>query len=426
MKLEKASIAPLWIACYDIRGEVIRRRLLMDPYLEWIDSQQAAMETLLVDWASINTGTYHVAGVQRLADEVAGQFEPIAESILRLPLPNHVETDNRGNAIEMPLGDSLVMTRRSDAPLQAVLAIHLDTVYPIDSPFQTVRTLPERIEGPGVADAKGGLVVLLYALLALERYVAETGDRNLGWRVILNSDEEIGSPSSADVFARYADGGDFGLLYEPSLPNGNLVGQRGGSGNFSIVARGRSAHAGREFAAGRNAVIAASIAATRLHQLSGRWPGVTVNVARIDGGAPYNVVPDVAIVRFNIRYPAPELEAEIAAELDAIVADQPDGITLSLQGRFSAPPKLIDEPLAALLQQIRTCGLRLGIDLQWERSGGVCDGNRLAALGIPNVDTLGVRGGEIHSTDEYMWRASLTERAKLSASFLITKSLAGK
>ncbi|PQO45712.1 hydrolase [Blastopirellula marina] len=398
----------------------------MDPYLAWIDSQQAAMETLLVDWASINTGTYHVAGVQHLANEVAGQFEPIAESILRLPLPNHLETDNRGYATPLPLGDSLVITRRSDAPLQAVLAIHLDTVYPVDSPFQKVDCTADQIKGPGVADAKGGLVVLLYSLLAFERYAAETGDRRLGWRVILNSDEEIGSPSSADVFARYADGADFGMLYEPSLPNGNLVGQRGGSGNFSIIARGRSAHAGREFAAGRNAVIAAATAANRLHQLNGRWPGVTVNVARIDGGSPYNVVPDVAIVRFNIRYPRPELETEISAALDEIVAVAEEGISLTLQGKFSAPPKLIDERHAALLQQIRGCGLSQGLDLQWEPSGGVCDGNRLSALGVPNVDTLGVRGGEIHSVNEYMWRASLAERAKLSASFLITKSLAGK
>ncbi|MCC9609167.1 hydrolase [Blastopirellula sp. JC732] len=398
----------------------------MDPAIAWIDSQQTAMERLLIDWASINTGTFHLAGVQRLVDEVAGQFEPIAESILRLPLASHHETNARGEAIEMPLGDALVITRRSDAPLQAVLAIHLDTVYPVDSPFQAVICSDERIEGPGVADAKGGLVVLLYALLAFEHYVAATGDQRLGWRVILNSDEEIGSPCSADVFAKYAVGADFGLVYEPSLPSGNLVGERGGSGNFAIVARGKSAHAGREFAAGRNAVIAAAEVARELHSLNGRWPGVTINVARIDGGSPYNVVPDVAIVRFNVRYPKPELEAEISTAIDQIVAGAAEGITLTREGRFSAPPKLFDPQYQTLLRQVRDCGLHLGLDLAWERSGGVCDGNRLAALGVPNVDTLGVRGGNIHSTEEFMWRASLAERAKLSASFLITKSLAGK
>ncbi|UUO05131.1 hydrolase [Blastopirellula sp. J2-11] len=398
----------------------------MDAVLRWIESQQTSMEELLIDWASINSGTYHLAGVKRLTENVVRQFEPLADDIRRVPLASHVEVNSRGESVEMPLGDALVMTRRREAPQQAVLAIHLDTVYPADSPFQTVHGSPAQIAGPGVADAKGGLVVLFYALHALERYVAETGDRQLGWRVILNTDEEIGSPASADVFAKYAVGADFGLLYEPSLPNGNLVGQRGGSGNFSIVARGKSAHAGREFALGRNAVVAAAAAVADLHDLNGRWSGVTINVARIDGGAPYNVVPDTAVVRFNIRYPAPDLEREITAAIESIAARAPEGISLTLHGRFSAPPKLLDSRHEALLAQIRDCGQLLGLDLQWETSGGVCDGNRLTALGVPNVDTLGVRGGNIHSTAEFMWRDSLVERAKLSASLLITKSRAGK
>ncbi|TWT29915.1 hydrolase [Blastopirellula retiformator] len=397
----------------------------MDPAITWLDSQQAAMEKLLIDWASINTGTYHLAGVQRLADEVDRSFEEIAGSVLRLPLSPHHEINASGEAVEMPVGDALVISRRAESPLQAVLAIHLDTVYPVDSPFQTVTCTDEQIAGPGVADAKGGLVVLLYALLAFERYVEASGDTRLGWRVILNSDEEIGSPCSAELFGRYAAGADFGMVYEPSLPNGDLVGERGGSGNFSIIARGRSAHAGREFDQGRNAVVAAAEVARQLHALNGRWPGATFNVARIDGGSPYNVVPDVAVVRLNIRYPRPELETEISAALAKICGAAGDGITLQQEGQFSAPPKLLSLPQEALLQQFQQCGQSLGIGLEWQRSGGVCDGNRLAALGVPNVDTLGVRGGNIHSTGEYMWRASLAERAKLSASFLITKSRAG-
>ncbi|EAQ77400.1 hydrolase [Blastopirellula marina] len=396
----------------------------MDAVLRWIDSQQIAMEDLLIDWASINSGTYHLAGVKRLTEEVVSHFEPLADEICRVPLASHSEVDSRGESVAMPLADALVMTRRREAPLQAVLSIHLDTVYPADSSFQTVHCSTAEIAGPGVADAKGGLVVLLYALHALERYVAESGDQQLGWRVILNTDEEIGSPSSADVFAKYAPGADFGLLYEPSLPNGNLVGQRGGSGNFSIVAHGKSAHAGREFALGRNAVVAAATVAADLHNLNGRWPGVTINVARIEGGAPYNVVPDAAVVRFNIRYPAPDLEREIAAAINQIVARTTEGISLTQHGRFSAPPKLLDARHKELLTQICDCGQQLGLHLQWETSGGVCDGNRLTALGVPNVDTLGVRGGNIHSTAEFMWRDSLAERAKLSASLLITKSRA--
>ncbi|MFI4875335.1 MAG: hydrolase [Blastopirellula sp. JB062] len=396
----------------------------MEATLNWLDAQQAAMEATLIEWASINSGTFHLAGVEQVAKLVAARFEPIADEIRALPVSPYQEVNALGRFSELPLGDALLMTRGAQAPRQAVLSIHLDTVYPVDSPFQAVRSAAERIEGPGVADAKGGLVVMLYALLAYERYAADQAERRLGWRVLLNTDEEIGSPASAALFAQHATGADFGLLYEPSLPNGNLVGARGGSGNFSIIARGRSAHAGREFAHGRNAVAAAAGVAQQLHQLNGRWPGVTINVARIDGGAPYNVVPDAAVVRFNVRYPLPELETEIQAALDALLADPAEGITLSLDGRFSAPPKLLDANHERLLRQIRECGRALGLELQWERSGGVCDGNRLSALGVPNVDTLGVRGGNIHSFQEFMWRDSLVERAKLTTSLLIAQSQA--
>ena len=129
--------------------------------------------------------------------------------------------------------------------------------------------------------------------------------------MIVGADEEVGSPGSAAVFERFAPGASFGLIYEPCLPNGDLVAERGGSGNFAIVVRGKSAHAGREFDRGRNAVVAASEVARQLHALNGRWPKTTINVAKIDGGGPTNVVPDLAIVQFNIRYARAEQETEL-------------------------------------------------------------------------------------------------------------------
>ncbi len=125
-------------------------------------------------------------------------------------------------------------------------------------------------------------------------------------------------------------------------------------------------------------------------------------------------MPDVAVVRFNIRYPATDQEIELSRDLERIVTDVDDGIVMSLHGGFFAPPKPLDDPYLHLLQSVQKCGENLGLDLAWESTGGVCDGNRLAALGVPNVDTMGVQGGNIHSPQEYMRIDSLVSRAQLA------------
>jgi glutamate carboxypeptidase len=279
----------------------------------------------------------------------------------------------------------------------------------------------QTLRGPGVADAKGGLVIMLFALRALERFMQAAGRDDLGWDVIINSDEEIGSPGSTQVFREAAGRTQLGLLFEPSLPGGELVSSRKGSGSFSVVARGRSAHSGRDFEHGRNAVVAAAEVAMRLHQLTGRWPGMTLNVARIDGGGPSNVVPALAVLRFNIRYLQKEEEAEILAVVNAILREVGPklDVVLELHGEFASPPKPCNAQTQQMLEQFRQCGNRLGLELHWGPSGGACDGNRLAALGLPNVDTLGVRGGKIHSHEEFVLLESLSERAKLTALFLM-------
>lgn len=385
-------------------------------------NQRDEMVTQLVDWAAINTGTHNLPGLRQMAELVQAAFQPICDQLDYVAVPPQTQVTSQGNREDCPLADVLVGQRRPDAARQAVLSIHMDTVYPADSPFQTLKLDGNTLHGPGVADAKGGLVVMLYALKAFEQYVKATSNGQLGWTVILNSDEEIGSLGSRSLFAQYGADADFGLLFEPCLPTGHLIGQRKGSGNFEIVVRGQAAHAGREFYKGRNAVVAAAKVASRLHELNDRWPDTTVNVAKIDGGGPNNVVPDVAVVRFNIRYPEVDLEAELSRDLERIVEEADDGITMVLHGGFFAPPKPLSEAYLDLLNTVQDCGREVGLELEWESTGGVCDGNRLAALGVPNVDTMGVQGGNIHSPQEYMLLDSLVPRAQLTFLTLVRKA----
>jgi glutamate carboxypeptidase len=257
---------------------------------------------------------------------------------------------------------------------------------------------------------KGGLSLMLEALLAIEAVAPD-----IGYDVVVNSDEETGSLSSAALLAEVARGKAAALTYEPALPDGTLAGARGGTGNFAIVVHGRAAHAGRNPEDGRNAIVAAGALAVRLH--GERSPRLAVNPARVDGGGPNNVVPDLAVLRVNFR-PADAGEiARAKAAIDAAVAAvaAAHDVAIEVHGGFNRPPKPIDAGAARLFELVRDAGGDLDQPIAWRDTGGVCDGNNIAACGVPVVDTMGARGGAIHSTDEFLIVDSLAERAALSA-----------
>jgi len=305
------------------------------------------------------------------------------------------------------------------------LGIHLDTVYPPDSPFQRVEALDSTmLRGPGVIDAKGGLVILLTALAALERSPAA---QNVGWEVVLNPDEEIGSPGSAHLFVEAASRNQIGLVFEPAIGEGNLVDSRKGSGNFTVTVRGRAAHAGRDFHAGRNAITALAGIVSKLHALNDSMNGIIVNVGQVEGGGAVNVVPDLAIARINVRTTVPEDETRLRERFAAILSDasMQDGINVSFHGALSSPPKILDAKTRRLLDHILACAHELGLKISTQTSGGTSDGNKLAAAGLAVIDSLGPRGGKLHSPEEFLIVDSLPERAKLAA-LVMMKYAAGE
>ncbi len=363
------------------------------------------------DWAAVNSGTRNMAGVGAMADLLANAFAVLPGEIALIdPAPvEAVGADGRISALDH--GRHLHLRVRPQAPVQMLLTGHMDTVYPSDHPFQTLTFRDDgTLNGPGTADMKGGLAVMLAALTAVE--AQGTG---IGYEVVINADEETGSLSSAPLLAQAARGKVAALTYEPALADGTLAGARGGTGNFSIVVRGRSAHAGRNPEEGRNAIVAAAALAVQLAATGG--PGLAVNPARIDGGGPNNVVPDLAILRVNFRPKGAEDIARAAAAIDAAADDvrERHDVSVEVHGGFNRPPKPIDAEAQRLFDLVAEAGADLGIAIGWRDTGGVCDGNNIAAAGVPVIDTMGVRGGAIHSADEFMIVDSLAERAALSA-----------
>ena len=203
--------------------------------------------------------------------------------------------------------------------------------------------------------------------------------------------------------------------------DGTLAGARKGSGNFSVIFTGKSAHAGREHHLGRNAIVAASEFITAVDQLSGKRDGLTVNVAKLEGGGPNNVVPERAVARFNVRVEQPAdadwTTNQVNAAIEKINAR--DGYGAELHGGFGRPPKPMTPQLKAFFEALKGVGAELGLEVGWKATGGCCDGNNIATAGVPVIDTLGVRGAHIHSAQEYVRLDSLEERAKLSALLLL-------
>jgi glutamate carboxypeptidase len=321
--------------------------------------------------------------------------------------------------VARPLGDALHLRLRPEAPRQVFLNIHMDTVYPPDGPFQSVTPLQAGLlRGPGVIDAKGGLVILLTCLEMLER---TPWVKNLGCEILINPDEEIGSPGSRPLFAQAAARNQLGLIFEPAQAGGTLVSQRRGLGNFTFIIHGLAAHAGRDFAKGRSAVVALADLVTQLHALNAAHPSVIVNVGRVEGGGAVNIVPDLAIAHVNMRTTEIADEALLRGAFEAMVQqlNARDGIRAELHGDFPAPPKKLDPATKALLQTITDCASTLGLQLGWRETGGVSDGNRLAALGLATVDSLGPRGGNVHNPQEFIHLDSLVERARVAALFLM-------
>ncbi|MFI4860429.1 MAG: hydrolase [Phycisphaerales bacterium JB063] len=390
--------------------------------LRWLETQSGVMLDRLVDWASVNSGSANLAGLATMLGKVEQSAATLGGTMERADLPGYETIDDAGEPTLSTFGQALHITKHPQAERRVFLCIHMDTVFAVDHPFQSVRHDGNMLFGPGVADAKGGLVVMLAAVEALER---STLAGRVGWDILINPDEEVGSHGSDGLITGLASRCDLALLYEPALPDGTLVGARKGSGNFAIVVRGRAAHAGRDFSAGRNAVAAAAQLVTRLDAVNDAeaGDGLTLNIGRIAGGGPVNIVPDTAVVRYNVRYETAAQRGRVEQAVEQAVADinAHEGFSARPVGAFTAPPKPVGPGSEALQGLVEGSAAKLGLPaVNWRSTGGVCDGNRTAALGVPTIDTMGVRGGAIHSDQEFMQVDSLVERAKLSAHLLMT------
>ena len=277
-----------------------------------------AMAERVIQWSNINTGSFNVPGLERLSVSLTQVFSELDCDGNVLSLPPIDQINPQGNSRKIDLGPLLRFWKRPKAPLQILLVGHMDTVFSLNSPFQKAEFKNENIiVGPGVTDMKGGLCVLFEALNAFEK---SSHKDSIGWEILINPDEEIGSLASAPFLAERAKAHQLALLFEPAMDEaGTLAGERKGSGKFTLVVRGRAAHAGRDFHLGKNAIYGLAELLLHIEKLNGQRQGVTLNIGQIEGGMAVNVVPSLAVAKLDVRTQQEEDEQWIYNEIKSCI-----------------------------------------------------------------------------------------------------------
>ncbi len=326
------------------------------------------------------------------------------------------DTNPSGTGPTIP--PTAVLSRPTADCRRILIAGHLDTVHERTETFHELSIAPggKTATGPGCVDMKGGLVIALHALEALE-----VAGVRVAWTFVLNSDEETGSYHSDAALRVQAAKHDIGIALEPAMAGGELALTRGGSGQFALECFGQAAHVGRDFAKGVSAVDGLARAVLGAHALSDPTRGVCVSVGPLRGGHATNVVPDHAMGWGNVRYPDVAAETALRASLRALTRGgegAPGATTLPhvrLLESFNRPAKPLTPGTERLALAARAAAEDLGQALPFASSAGVCDGNNLQDAGLPTIDTLGVRGGGLHTLTEWIELASLVERCQLLA-----------
>jgi glutamate carboxypeptidase len=380
-----------------------------------LDALRAAIETdqpaYLADLARlVNTdcGSYTPEGVDQIGAFVADFLRTLGADVELRPDP------------DARLGTTVIGTLHGPAGAPRVLLIgHMDTVFDPGTAAARPFAIAEGIAtGPGVTDMKSGLLAGLYALKAL---VAAPGGLPFE-RItfIANPDEEIGSPTSSPHIRALAADVDACLVLECARANGDIVSARKGILDTRITIHGRAAHAGVEPEKGRSAVLEASRLIRDLHDLNGRWPGVTVNVGVVRGGTRPNVVAERCDLEVDVRSTtgAGLDEAEAAIRALAAATTVPDTTAdVAITVGWRPMEKLARS--GRLVEHAQAVARSLGFSVADAATGGASDANTTSGMGVPTLDGLGPIGGNDHSPAEYLEVDSIVPRTTLLAGLLV-------
>jgi glutamate carboxypeptidase len=374
----------------------------VDPILAHVNAQQAAIIALIRRLVECESPSDDVRAVDHFVDLVAAEAAPIAT----------VQTFPGGN-----FGKHLLCEFALPGPARRkgeILALaHSDTVWPLGTlarmPF---RECDGRLWGPGVLDMKSGIAFFLFAVRTLRELDIPVRSRV---RLLVNSDEEVGSDSSRTLTQETARRAKAVLVLEPGTGlDGKLKTARKGVGGYTITVRGRASHAGVDFAEGVSAIVELARQIERVSSFTNWKQGVTVNPGLISGGSRSNVVAAEARAVVDIR--APRLrDAETLDRKFRRLRPFDRRCKIEIEGGLNRPPMERSVGVVQLFRKAQQLARELGVALEESMTGGGSDGNLTAALGIATLDGLGGVGEGAHAVNESILVSRIADRTALLA-----------
>ena len=298
----------------------------------------------------------------------------------------------------------------NEAAPQLLVVGHLDTVWPLGTLARRPFTVSDgRAYGPGIFDMKAGVTLATYAMRALKEFGRQP-KRPVTF--LMTCDEETGSHFSRDLIEEEARRAASALVLEPPVPGGSIKTARKGVGEFELIVKGRSAHAGNDPRAGVSAVTEIAHQILAINKLMDVERGTTLNVGVVKGGVLSNVVAAEARAAIDMRFQVVAEGERIAAAMRALTPVI-EGAELEVRGGINRPPLVRTKEIAALFEQARHLATELEYDLKEAAVGGGSDGNFIAAMGVPVLDGLGVDGAGAHAEHEHILIGDIPRRAAL-------------
>lgn len=354
----------------------------------------------LAELVNIDSGSRYKAGVDEVGKWLAKEYEALDFEV-------HVHENKE-------FGNNLVLRHPKAKEPKVLLIAHMDTVFPEG----TAKQRPFHIKGghaygPGVADMKGSLITMLYAMKYLRDLDPDVLHNVV---IILNADEEIGSRTSRKLIETWAEVVDYALVMEPARKDGSIVSSRRGGGRYIFRVKGKSAHSGVAPKEGISAIEELAHKITRLHKLSDHDKGISVSVGRVEGGRSTNVIPDSATGYVDVRVRSKQQGLDVTKEIERIAAE-PDveGTSIDLEGGINRPPMELNKRNKDLLEIIQTVGKKYGIKVTDTHTGGGSDASFPSYLGVATIDGMGPIGDKMHNEGENILIESIPKRTLLLA-----------
>ncbi len=324
-----------------------------------------------------------------------------------------------GDLLEVRFSPSPINTKRRQEKRKPILLLgHLDTVWSMGTlakmPFRVAKG---RAFGPGVYDMKAGVVMAMNAVAMLRE--AEALDSPV--IVLLNSDEEVGSPCSRAITKKIARECSAVFVLEPAQGlQGAYKTARKGVGQYSVHVQGVAAHSGVDFEKGHSAILELARLIEKIARFTDLKIGLTVNPGLIHGGTRGNVIAAEAHTDVDVRIARMRDAARIERLFRALRPTNGD-CKVTITGGINRPPMERGAGTIQLFRQAKQFASEMGFALEEASTGGGSDGNFTAALGIPTLDGMGAVGEGAHATHESILLDTLAPRTALLAAMIANR-----